>query len=213
MPIEEFEPIPPERVKVGVPGLDKMLGGGLTSSTSTLLIGNPGTGKTLLGLHFLNEGVANDEDGLMVSFQETESQIRDKARAFGFDFDAAIANNKLDILRRSPSELDVDELAQALRSELLRRPVRRIVFNSVDVLERALEVGWTHRRLPGGIDRTSSRPTRHKSIHRRAWSVDDTRPRCDSGHTDDAPRKRDLFAKCRHRRALATYRFNTYDAL
>jgi len=45
-----------ERAATGIVGLDDMLGGGLPRSSSTVIQGATGTGKTLLGLHFLLEG-------------------------------------------------------------------------------------------------------------------------------------------------------------
>ena len=46
------------RISTGVPGLDDILGGGLTPSRLYLLEGTPGTGKTTLALQFLREGAA-----------------------------------------------------------------------------------------------------------------------------------------------------------
>ena len=46
----------PSRVSTGVPGLDEVLYGGLLPRRSYLLRGGPGTGKTILGMHFLHEG-------------------------------------------------------------------------------------------------------------------------------------------------------------
>ena len=59
-----------ERVKVGVAGLDQMLDGGLLAGSIALLQGAPGTGKTTLGMQFLNEGVTQDEAGLLVTFEQ-----------------------------------------------------------------------------------------------------------------------------------------------
>jgi circadian clock protein KaiC len=57
-----------ERVQLGVSGLDQMLGGGLLPGSIALLQGAPGTGKTTLGMQFLNEGVGHEEAGLLVTF-------------------------------------------------------------------------------------------------------------------------------------------------
>ena len=45
------------RASTGIPGLDDVLGGGLPTNHVYLVEGNPGSGKTTLGLHFLLEGV------------------------------------------------------------------------------------------------------------------------------------------------------------
>ena len=45
------------RASTGIPGLDNILGGGLTPDRLYLVEGTPGTGKTTLALQFLMEGV------------------------------------------------------------------------------------------------------------------------------------------------------------
>lgn len=47
--------------------------------------GGPGTGKTMLGLHFLAAGAAHGEKNLFISLEETEQQIREDAAAVGID--------------------------------------------------------------------------------------------------------------------------------
>jgi circadian clock protein KaiC len=63
------------RVSIGLPALDRMFGGGITSASSTAIAGAPGTGKTLLGLHFLAEGARVGEPGLYFGFYETPSRL------------------------------------------------------------------------------------------------------------------------------------------
>jgi circadian clock protein KaiC len=139
LPIESLSAAETGRARFGLPALDAMLDGGLTTATSTLLMGNPGIGKSLLGLHFLMEGVSQGEPGLFISLQETADQLREKARAFGLTMDDALADDNLHILRRSPSELDVDELALAIRAQLIEHSIKRVVFDGMGVLRRALD--------------------------------------------------------------------------
>ena len=129
----------PGRAAFGLAPLDAMLMGGLTTATTTLLCGSPGTGKTLLGLHYLLAGIAAGEEALLVTVHESEEQLRDKARAFGLDFEAALQSGRLRLLRRPPAELDVDELADVIRRDVLDRPVRRMVFDGVSPLQYALD--------------------------------------------------------------------------
>lgn len=55
------------RAGTGIPGLDHILGGGLPRDHLYLIDGEPGTGKTTLGMQFLLEGVAKGERGLYVT--------------------------------------------------------------------------------------------------------------------------------------------------
>src|SRR6056297_1869724 len=76
---------PPPRLSLGVSGLDSVLKGGLLPGRSYLLRGGPGTGKTILGLHYLRAGVEVGETALYLSFEESPETIVDNAERLGFD--------------------------------------------------------------------------------------------------------------------------------
>jgi len=80
-PVAELAP----RVSTGLPGLDRMLGGGLVPGRPYLVTGGNGSGKTLLGLSFLREGLRLGEEVLLVAADEPPSEIVENVRAFGWD--------------------------------------------------------------------------------------------------------------------------------
>ena len=65
----------PELMSTGVPGFDKILGGGLPRKRVYLAQGEPGTGKTTLGLQFLLEGAKQGESTLLITLSETKEEI------------------------------------------------------------------------------------------------------------------------------------------
>ncbi len=73
------------RASTGIPGLDRMLGGGLLKGRPYLLTGGSGSGKTLIGLRFLLEGLVHGEDVLLVAVDEPPGEIMDNVGAFGWD--------------------------------------------------------------------------------------------------------------------------------
>jgi len=73
------------RVSTGIVGLDRMLGGGLIAGRPYLVTGATGSGKTLLGLSFLMEGIRRGEDVLLVAVDEPPSEILENVRSFGWD--------------------------------------------------------------------------------------------------------------------------------
>jgi circadian clock protein KaiC len=75
------------RPSTGVSGLDEVLHGGLLSGRTYLVRGGPGTGKTMLGLHFLTAGAARGERALFITVEESTEQIRKDAGALGFNLD------------------------------------------------------------------------------------------------------------------------------
>ncbi|HTT25934.1 MAG TPA: ATPase domain-containing protein [Thermoplasmata archaeon] len=79
---------PGQRVSIGVPGLDRMLGGGLLQGRPYLVTGGTGSGKTLLGLSFLLEGLRKGEEVLLVAVDEPPSEILENVRSLGWDLSA-----------------------------------------------------------------------------------------------------------------------------
>lgn len=73
------------RMSIGIQGLDDIMMGGLIARRAYLLHGSPGSGKTLVGLHFLTAGAAIGETALFITMGEPEDQIRANASAVGLD--------------------------------------------------------------------------------------------------------------------------------
>lgn len=72
------------RISTGIAGMDEILHGGLLPASTYLLVGGPGTGKTVLSLRFLMEGARGAEKCLFISFGETETRMRRDAASFGW---------------------------------------------------------------------------------------------------------------------------------
>jgi circadian clock protein KaiC len=125
-----------ERVSIGLPGVDALLHGGLLRSSSLLLAGSAGTGKTMLSMHFLAAGAAQGERGLLVSFQENAQQLRRRAQQFGLS--AFLSEPSLiEIMVISPVELNIDAAAAQIRERVLSGDIQRVVIDSLAELESA----------------------------------------------------------------------------
>lgn len=131
-------PLGTEPLSVGAADIDALLGGGLTSGTCMLTAGNPGVGKTLLGLQFLNSGLGRDEPGLFLGFMESEAQLRAKARRFGMDLTAGERSGRLRLLVLPAYDLEADAIAEKIQEDIERRGVRRLVIDSAAELERGV---------------------------------------------------------------------------
>jgi circadian clock protein KaiC len=97
------------RNATGVPALDAMVREGLWKGSSTLVLGPPGSGKTLLGLHFVFKGIELCEKGILAGMQEDPTQLARTAASFGWDLEKAVATGMLRLLYVSPVDLYIDE--------------------------------------------------------------------------------------------------------
>jgi circadian clock protein KaiC len=124
-----------ERLAFGVPGLDAMLSGGVLEGSSTLLLGTPGAGKTLLGLHFLAEGARRGEPGLIASFLETAADLAKIADRVGMRIGQHMTSGLVQVLWRPPLELGPDAWAWDLLAAVEEhRPKRLLIDAFTDLL-------------------------------------------------------------------------------
>src|ERR1700738_385675 len=122
---------PDGRVASGIPQLDELMGGGMSIGQATVVLGPSGAGKTILGLRFIAEGLEAGERCLLVSFQETGEQLVKKAASFGWDMADAWKSGQLAIHYVPVGELDLDTIAAAVRRELAKGLLRRVVIDSL----------------------------------------------------------------------------------
>ncbi len=115
------------RMAFGISRLDDSLRGGVLSGSTTMLLGAPGTGKTLLGLHFLLEGAREGQPGVYFGFYETPPRLLEKASGVGMkDLKKYVDNGLIEIQWQPPLEHNMDSLAERLLERLHERNVKRL---------------------------------------------------------------------------------------
>jgi circadian clock protein KaiC len=86
------------KAPTGIEGFDDITKGGLPKGRPTLVVGGPGSGKTLFAMEFLVNGATKfDEPGVFFSFEETDSELVQNVASLGFDLKTLEANNLLAI--------------------------------------------------------------------------------------------------------------------
>ncbi len=136
--ISEKEEAP--RAKTGVAGLDDILGGGLPTNHLYLIDGEPGTGKTTLGLQFLLEGVAKGERGLYVTLSESAAELRSVASSHGWSLDGIeifeLSKEAALDLEQSytifhPAEVELQQTMDAVLQAVEKQNPSRVAFDSL----------------------------------------------------------------------------------
>jgi circadian clock protein KaiC len=129
-------------LSIGVPDLDKMLGGGILQGDSLLVAGPSGTGKSALATQFIAEGLRQGEPGIMAIFEERPDGYTQRAGTFGLNLNSAIQKGTLEILYLRPLDLSVDETMQEILDAITRTGARRLVIDSLVGFEMALAPGF-----------------------------------------------------------------------
>lgn len=126
------------RLSMGIPELDKMLGGGVMEGDSVLVAGPSGTGKSALATQFIGEGLRKGEAGVIAVFEERPDGYVHRADAFGLDLASGQAGGKLEVLYLRPLDLSVDETMLAILEATRRVGAKRVVIDSLVGFEMAL---------------------------------------------------------------------------
>ncbi len=136
----------PSKMSTGIYGFDELSYGGLTRNRTSLIMGGPGSGKTVFALQTLVNAVrARQEPGIFVAFEETTRQIIANAACFNWDL-PALAKNKLFFLEAhlSPGvvqsgEFDLSGMLAMLKAKKEEMGASWIVFDGIDVLLTLLQ--------------------------------------------------------------------------
>jgi circadian clock protein KaiC len=139
-------PDPGQRLGFGVERLDTMLQGGLPAYSSTMVFGSPGSGKTLLGLHFLESGARRGETGLYFGFAESAPRLMTKAAGVGLELGPWVEAGRLVVETRAAVEPLPDALAHQLLALVERHRVKRLVLDGLEPLAKET---LPPQRLPG----------------------------------------------------------------
>lgn len=129
------------RASTGIPGLDEILYQGFIPRRLYLVRGGPGTGKSILGLHFLTAGTTRGEKALLINLSESEAEVRKNAEALGFDLkqiafldltptsDFFAKVETYDIF--SPAEVEREPTTQKIMSMMEKLKPARVFVDSV----------------------------------------------------------------------------------
>lgn len=139
----------------GIDGLDHILLGGLPRRRVYLVQGDPGVGKTTLGLQFLIEGKREGEKGLYITLSESADELNAVARSHGWDlkdidiFEQLIGEEALQEEETTvfyPAEVELGETIKGLLLEVDRVKPRRVVLDSLSEIRLLAQSSLRYRK-------------------------------------------------------------------
>jgi circadian clock protein KaiC len=119
-------------LRSGIAELDLLLGGGITAGSSTLVIGPAGTGKSLLGLHYVAAAIARGERAALFVFDEELGLLLARAKGLGFDLEAMRDADQLVVAQMDAAELSPGEFSHRVRACVDRENIRTVVIDSLN---------------------------------------------------------------------------------
>lgn len=126
-----------EKISMGNTVLNEMLYGGIVKNSSTLLAGTTGSGKTILSLQFILEGLKNKEKCLFVGFEESKNQLLRNAKVFNWELQRYEQEGLLTIHCIHPSQMILEEHYQIIHDLVENKKYTRCVIDSLSAVSHA----------------------------------------------------------------------------
>lgn len=144
-----------EVAATGIQGLDSILLGGFPRNRIYLVQGDPGVGKTTLGLQFLLEGVRHGERALYITLSESRNELEAVAKSHRWSLDGVVIFEQMigeEALREEettvfyPAEVELGETIKAMLVEVDRVKPQRVVLDSLSEIRLLAQSGLRYRK-------------------------------------------------------------------
>ncbi len=125
------------RITTGLKNLDDMMNGGYPKGHVILVTGNTGTGKSTLGMQFLDDGLKKGENCVFVNLEEPLPQVKKTAVSHGWEFEKYEEEGLLHFV--SPELIDTypDKFVYKILNVVDETDAKRLVLDSVSSLPSA----------------------------------------------------------------------------
>lgn len=123
-----------KRLPTGIPGMDEIMEGGLEENSINLIAGSTGTGKTILAMQFLVNGIIkNNEPGIYITFEEPKAEIFRNMARFGWDLAKFEEEGKLIFLEYPPEHVRklLAEGGGLIEEAVEKSGAKRMVIDSI----------------------------------------------------------------------------------
>src|SRR4051812_35399409 len=122
----------------GIHELDQLLGGGVESGSSTLILGPAGTGKSLVAVIFVLAAISRGEKAALFVFDEELGLLFSRMRGLGFDLEQLQRDRKLTIEQVDAAELSPGEFAHRVRKRVDDDNIKTVVIDSLNGYQAAM---------------------------------------------------------------------------
>jgi circadian clock protein KaiC len=129
---------PRMQLSTGIRPFDSLLGGGVESGSSTLILGPAGTGKSLIAISFLMAALARGEKAALFVFDEELGLLFDRMKGLNIDLESARERGQLMIEQIDAAELSPGEFAHRVRRTVDVKGMKTVVIDSLNGYQAAM---------------------------------------------------------------------------
>jgi circadian clock protein KaiC len=123
----------------GIDGLDALLGGGLSTGTSTLILGPAGVGKTILASKYASMLSQTGERSAIYLFDERRSTFLHRSKGLGIDMQPLVDTGVVTVRQLDPGQLSAGEMAADICRQVEHENVRLILIDSLNGYMNAMQ--------------------------------------------------------------------------
>jgi len=121
------------RIPTGISQFDKIIQGGFEKNSINLLVGETGSGKSIIGMQFLMDGIKKGEKCLYITFEETKKSFYLNMKELGWDLEEYEKKGDFYFLDYTPRKVNtmLEEGGGIIENIVLNRKISRIVIDSI----------------------------------------------------------------------------------
>jgi circadian clock protein KaiC len=124
--------LPPTKLSSGIQELDNLLGGGLDSGTSTLLLGPAGCGKSTIAVRYAVSLAEHGGCSALFAFDETLATLATRAKGLGLDIKQHVESGKLFLRQVDAAELSPGQFVHEIRQLIEKQEVKLVIIDSLN---------------------------------------------------------------------------------
>ena len=122
----------PTQLKSGIAELDTLVGGGLDSGTSTLLLGPAGCGKSTVAVRYAISSVEQGACAALFAFDETLATLVKRGRGLGLDIQKHVDSGKFVLRQVDAAELSPGQMIHEIRRLVEKQNLKVLIIDSLN---------------------------------------------------------------------------------
>ncbi len=128
------------KIKSGIKGFDKIAGGGLPENSITLLVGGPGTGKSLFGLHYAEQAIKEGKKAAYLSFEMNKHILLEQAKGLNIDLQKYEDDGSLILKEYDMTKTNITDIFKDIKKLSDSDNVSRVIIDSISILSMYAEI-------------------------------------------------------------------------